>query len=293
MHKLSTLIQNNEKEINEGFKLGKNAVKTNHQYSVIPTDKKELNEILKERLAKDKDADLNDIDVSNITDMSNIFKWLDPHNINISDWDVSRATNMNHMFFGCKNMNFESLENWDVSNVEDMSYMFTGTNITGKEIENWDVSNVENMSSMFEYCTNFNCDLSKWNVSKVKYATTMFSDCNNFTGQSLEKWNIKSVTLARGMFRDCYKFNIDVSAWDVSNITDFSEMFKSCSLFEGIGLDKWKLDSAKRIDSMFYDCHKLSVKLNRWKITSLVSKNRYVFKDCENMKGKIPLWFYK
>ena len=45
MHKLSTLIQNNEKEINEGFKLGKNAVKTNHQYSVIPTDKKELNEI--------------------------------------------------------------------------------------------------------------------------------------------------------------------------------------------------------------------------------------------------------
>ena len=38
-------------------------------YSCAPETKEELKEILKERLKQDPNADLNDIDVSNITDM--------------------------------------------------------------------------------------------------------------------------------------------------------------------------------------------------------------------------------
>ena len=40
-------------------------------YTCQPKDKFELRKILEERLAKDKNANLNDIDVSQITDMSN------------------------------------------------------------------------------------------------------------------------------------------------------------------------------------------------------------------------------
>ena len=60
-------------------------------YTCHPKDKFELKKILEERLAKDKNADLNDIDVSNITDMGvwgfsglkGLFQDLDPHDIHI------------------------------------------------------------------------------------------------------------------------------------------------------------------------------------------------------------------
>ena len=69
-------------------------------YNCSPDTTEELKEILRERLDQYPDADLNDIDVSNITDMSNLFYGLDPHNIDISRWDVSNVTDMSWMFMG-------------------------------------------------------------------------------------------------------------------------------------------------------------------------------------------------
>ena len=94
-------------------------------YSCHPKDKNELIDIIKERLDKDKDANLNDIDVSKIIDMSKLFKGLKPHNIDISEWDVSNVETMDDMFYNCDKFNCD-LSKWDVSNVENMNYMFGG-----------------------------------------------------------------------------------------------------------------------------------------------------------------------
>ena len=69
-----------------------------HQYNYFPKTRGELRQILEERLKEDKNANLNDIDVSKITNMSCLFSDLDPHNIDISKWDVSNVTNMGSMF---------------------------------------------------------------------------------------------------------------------------------------------------------------------------------------------------
>ena len=95
-----------------GFKLGKNKIeKLKHKY--FPKDKKELKEILYERLEEDKNADLNDIDVSNIDKLNGLFTDLDPHNIDISEWDVSNVKDMNNMFSDCRLFNCD-LSEWDV-----------------------------------------------------------------------------------------------------------------------------------------------------------------------------------
>ena len=94
-----------------------------NQYEYHPKDKDELKKIIEKRIDKNKDADLNDIDVSDITDMSNLFYNLDPHNIDISEWNVSNVKNMRFMFQFCKHFN-SNLSNWDVSNVKDMTQMF-------------------------------------------------------------------------------------------------------------------------------------------------------------------------
>ena len=106
--------------ITEKFQVSKDNIRV---YNYYPKTKEELKKVLRERVNKDKNADLNDIDVSEITDMSKLFEGLDPHNIDISEWDVSNVIDMHYMFYGCQKFNC-NLSKWDVSNVGDMHSTF-------------------------------------------------------------------------------------------------------------------------------------------------------------------------
>ena len=67
-------------------------------YNYHPKTKKELKEII-EKLIKERgnNADLNDIDVSAITDMTGVF-YNSVFNGDISEWDVSNVENMDDIF---------------------------------------------------------------------------------------------------------------------------------------------------------------------------------------------------
>ena len=139
--------------------------KSKYTYCTSNYNVGELRKIIKERLDEDKNANLNDIDVSQIISMCGIedrdddgnyiyvglFENLDPHNIDISKWDVSNVKNMSEMFYGCKNFNCD-LSNWDVSSVEKIDYMFYGCKNFNCDISNWDISNVKNMTEVFFQC---------------------------------------------------------------------------------------------------------------------------------------------
>ena len=153
MKNLNTYIQENTC-INEKL------VVVHKSYACTPETKKELREILRERLEDDPNADLNDINVSKMTNMSDVFWGLNPCNIDISQWDVSNVKNMNRMFWCCKNFN-SNLNKWDVSNVEDMNCMFWG-------------------------CEKFDSDLSNWDVSKIKYMNHVFVGCDSM--KELPDW---------------------------------------------------------------------------------------------------------
>ena len=127
-------------------------IKKSNQYNYFPETRKKLKEIIKNRIKDEgNEVDLNDIDVSEITDMSNLFANLD-FNGDISNWDVSNVKNMYGMFYKCTNFNID-ISDWDVSNVTNMGYMFCG-------------------------CESFNQDISNWNVSKVKDYYFIFRDCD-------------------------------------------------------------------------------------------------------------------
>ena len=84
----------------------------------------------------------------------------------ISQWDVSRVTNMDGLFMLVFWFN-ENLSKWDVSNVTTMKYMFYEAEAFNQPIDNWNVSKVRNMKYMFYGATAFNQSLVKWDVSKV------------------------------------------------------------------------------------------------------------------------------
>ena len=91
-----------------------------------PTTRDELLNEVKIRLNRGQ-TNLNDIDTSKITDMSNLFFYMEDkkliEDIDISLWDVSNVKDMAYMCFLCSPFNCD-LSGWDVSNVVNMSYMF-------------------------------------------------------------------------------------------------------------------------------------------------------------------------
>ena len=134
-----------------------------------PTTKAEL-----KQLVDDNNVYLGEIDVSLIADMSRLFYESERKLFSgIETWDVSNVENMSNMFKGAENFNGD-LSCWDVSSVENMESMFLGAENFNSDISGWNVTNVRDMRFMFCGAKNFRCDISKWDMSKVENEGFMF-----------------------------------------------------------------------------------------------------------------------
>ena len=160
-----------------------------------------IQQIVKDELDRlGHDADLNHIDVSEVTSLLHVFN---PNQLGSRDEHY-------------KDIN-PDVSRWDVSNVTHMHYAFACANKFNGDISDWDVSNVIKTEGMFFECWNFNCNIGNWNVSKVECMNSMFCGCGKFN-QDLSRWDVRNVRDMVNIFMGCRNFNQDLSQWDVSNL---------------------------------------------------------------------------
>ena len=90
----------------------------------------------------------------------------------IGTWCVSQVTDMSELFKGKTTFN-EDISGWNTSRVKNMNFMFYGTPAFNQDISNWNVSSVTSMYAMFSYST-FDGDISLWDTSSVSNMGYMF-----------------------------------------------------------------------------------------------------------------------
>ena len=76
---------------------------------------------------------------------------------NISTWNVSECTEMSELFKNMKEFN-DDISQWDVSNVTAMQQMFQNAAKFNQDVSRWDVSKVKNRRQMFSGAKAFNKD---------------------------------------------------------------------------------------------------------------------------------------
>ena len=234
--------------------------------------------------------DISSWDVSNVTNMSNMFgtkgysETLNRDNYyevyfnqDISKWDVSKVTNMSGMFNNAIYFN-QNIGEWDVSQVTDMSLLFGGGETSGssnfnQDIGSWDVSKVTNMEKMFAFSLVFNQDIVNWDVSNVTNMSWMFAGTysarSNFN-QDIGSWNVSKVTNMSWMF-NYSTFNQDIGGWDVSKVTMMYGMFWHSDAFnQDIGA--WDVTNVITMEKMFGYAELFNQDLTKWCVVNIAEE---------------------
>ena len=127
-------------------------------------------------------VDITNLDISNVTNMSNMFNGCTSFNQKIGNWDVSNVTSFYNMFYGCDNFN-QSLCDW-ITDVKDIKLLLDDVYLsnqyticvgkprippTGKT-KNWDF-NLQNIQ-IPNYTLSMN-ENGEFNIIEYLYNTTI------------------------------------------------------------------------------------------------------------------------
>ena len=168
-----------------------------------------------------------------IESVANMFNGLtNMKEIDTSNFDFSKVTNMDSMFNGCSNLEKINFGNINTSLVENMERLFQNCiSLTSINLSNFDTSLVTSMNSMFRVCESLNSiDVSNFNTSNVEDMMDMFAFNNNLISIELSNFNTSKVKNLKGMFYKCQTLKyLDLSNFDTTLVINICSMFEQCS----------------------------------------------------------------
>ena len=119
---------------------------------------------------------------------------------------------------------------------------------------------------------------------KLECCESMFFRCNNLIDINLSNFNIQNVTHMSTMFADCNDLiNINLSNLNAQNVTDMSAMFACCNNLTNINLSNFNTQNVKNMSAMFMCCKNLTnINLSNFN-TQNVTGMSGMFYGCNNL----------
>lgn len=201
---------------------------------------------------------LNNVDVSNIIEFSNVFYGCTKFNRPLSKWDTSKGIDFSKMFMLAENFN-QPIDHFKMGNAINLDGMLSHARKFNQPLNSWDVSKVAVFAGFLLGAHSFNQPLTNWNTASAITMRFMFSDTPynhpiNFNTSKAEDmqyflWNAKSFNqpitidvgmckIFTGLFCNASAFNQDISDWNIRSGEDFSAMFLGATAFDQ-DLSKW------------------------------------------------------
>jgi surface protein len=131
-------------------------------------------------------------------------------------------------------------------------------------------------------------EIENLDTSKVTNMCNMF-ECAKFNSDSLDLsgWDVSNVTNMDSMFSyiDDLK-SLDLSDWNVSNVTDMCYMFGNCKNLEYIDVSNWHATNLRKIHQLFMFCDKLKTidGISDWDVSKIIRLDG-IFRYCSSLES--------
>lgn len=200
--------------------------------------------------------DLRGVDTSCVTTMKNMFyKCKNLVALDFSELNTSNVTDMSGVFRECSIRHLD-ISSFDTSSVTDMSGMFNGCDVEHLDVSNFDTSNVVCMNDMFRYCENLvELDLSSFNTEKVTDMSRMFLCASRLKKINLGSFDTSNTSRMTEMFFNCSSLTeLDLSSFNTGNVTHMSNMFRYCESLTTLDVRNFRLrEDTKRSGTLRCD----------------------------------------
>ena len=170
--------------------------------------------------------------------------------------------------------------------------------IINKKEEEWRENNAANSYSIYIGTEAVPLDLNDIDVSEIKNHSLYYAFENerNLRYIDISHWDVSNITNFDNMFCNCINLRSigDISDWDVSNSESFREMFNGCQNLEDIGdISNWDVNKLYNMVAMFNGCKKLKNvgDLSRWDVKNIKYLSR-AFNNCKKIStlGNLNNW---
>ena len=93
-----------------------------------------------------------------------------------------------------------------------------------------------------------------------------------------------------GIFKETKFKYIDISYWDVSNVTNMGAMFFECKELKSVGdISKWDVSNVTNMICMFYESRSFNQDISSWDVSN-VKYMTSMFNDCKSFNQDISGW---
>jgi surface protein len=219
--------------------------------------------------------------------------------LDIGSWNTGNVKEFNSMFSGAGHNTGEMLfthlpvENWDVSSATNMECMFYGCgNLTSMDLSKWRPGKVTNFRHTFADCFKLeSIDFTGWTTESATTFDGLFNDCYSLKELDLSDLDTGNCTNFAQFFEGCggLKTVKGMENWDVSKVDNFNEMFnyngKNMQL-EYVDLSAFNTLSLVDTYAMFNGCTKLTTVYvgDGWDMSKVTSSGA-MFGSCSSLVG--------